>query len=282
MMMKKKYNKRFTKTEKVDPKRARDLLATMKHNRKVTRTVVADYARQMREGLWRSTSQGLIINWFGELMNGQHRLLAVIESGKTIEIDITYGEDPDNFMVLDKHRKRDLKDDLSIAGVEYPRETAAMYRIYLDLIQTKPDRYIAFGGRTRWGWKPESAIEWAKKNKAKIIHVIQKCKQKQARPVLRPPAIMMALYYRLYEINPEDADAFFEELVKGCKTGPVAKLREALEALMLERVRGSTPPRYMWAALVIKAWNAYVEGRRLRTLTFDGGNEPFPTVSTLE
>jgi hypothetical protein len=279
--MSKKHAKRFTKTERVGPQRARELLATMRHNRKVTRTVVADYARQMREGLWRSTSQGLIVDWNNQLMNGQHRLLAVIESGKTIEVDVTYGEDPDNFMVLDKHRKRDLKDDLSIAGVDYPAETSRLYRIYLDLMQTKPDRYIAFGGRTRWGWKPETAIEWAKENRAQLIHVIQKCKTVQAKQFLRPPAIMMALYYRLYELNPTDADEFFAELIKGCATGPVGKLRESLDELMLERVKGSTPPRYMWAALVIKAWNAYVQGKRLRQLKFDGGYEPFPLIENV-
>jgi len=274
----KKHTKRYTKTEKVDSKRARELLATMRHNRKVTRTVVEDYARQMREGLWRSTSQGLIIDWNNQLMNGQHRLLAVVESGVTIEVDVTYGEDPENFMVLDKHRKRDLRDDLSIAGVEYPIETSRLYRVYLDIIQTKPDRYIAFGARTRWGWKPETAIDWAKENQAKLIHVIQKCKQKQAKAILRPPAIMMALYYRFYELEPEHADEFFGELIKGCGTGAVGKLRDALEGLMMERVRGSSPPRYMWAALVIKAWNAYVQGKRLRSLGFEGGSELFPVI----
>jgi hypothetical protein len=276
--MTRKQQKRFTKTEKVGPKRARALLATMKTNRKVTRTVVIDYARQMREGMWRSTSQGLIIDWDGHLMNGQHRLLAVIESGVTIEVDITYGEDPDNFMVLDKHRKRDLSDALSIAGIEYPNETSRLYRVYLDLIQTKDDRYIAFGARTRWGWKPERAIEWAKENRARLVHVIHVCKGPQAKKVLRPPAVMMALYYRLHEIDEEQADAFFKQLVDGCKTGPVGKLREALDGLMLQRVQGTIPPRYMWPALVIKAWNAYVNGKRLRQLEFDGGYEPFPDI----
>jgi len=31
-------------------------------------------------------------------------------------------------------------------------------------------------------------------------------------------------------------------------------------------------------ALVIKAWNAFLRGKRPRKLTFDGGYEPFPEI----
>ena len=270
--------KRYTKTERITPKRAQALLATMRRNRQITRKVVERYVREMREGRWRSMGQGIAVDWNGCLMDGQHRLLAVIESGVTVEMDVTYNEDPENFKVRDKHRRRTIADDLSIADVQYPNESARIYRLWLDLQHTKPDRYVAFGKQSRFGWNSEEAIKWVKANEEDLAHVIERCRRKDAKRALQPPSLMQMLYFQFYQIDPEGADDFVEKLIGGCGgAGPVPKLREAMDMLLLEKVRGMAPPQYLFAALTIKAWNAIREGKRPRVIAF-GPKELFPEI----
>jgi len=277
---KRKYKKRFTKTEKVSPSRARKLLATMVHNnRPVDLRRVKRYVKKMLEGTWRSTSQGLIIDWFGRLGNGQHRLLAVIESGVTIEIDITYGEDPENFLIWDKHKQRTLTDDFFIAEIEHPKESARMYRVYLDLLETTPKRFVALGHRR--GVSHEDALTWCRQNEHARLHVIEKCKAKEARRRLRPPAIFMGVYYYLYERTPDAADSFFDQLIHGAagSVDPVTQLRESLDQLMIESMRGVTIPKYVYAALVFKAFNAWMARKSVESIWFDP-SEGFPEVTS--
>lgn len=86
----------------VTPEMARSWLSNQhEHQRPVRATKVEDYAIVMRNGQWKCTSQGITFDTRGKLMDGGHRLHAVIESGCTIQMRVTNGEDPKNFPAYD-------------------------------------------------------------------------------------------------------------------------------------------------------------------------------------
>lgn len=60
-------------------------------NRPVSHDVVLAYARDMKNGEWQSTHQGIAFNDKDELIDGQHRLYAVALSGCTIRMMVTFG-----------------------------------------------------------------------------------------------------------------------------------------------------------------------------------------------
>ena len=60
-------------------------------NRPVKADVVAAYARDMVAGLWRPTHQGVAFNDRDELIDGQHRLLAIVKAGVTVRMMVTFG-----------------------------------------------------------------------------------------------------------------------------------------------------------------------------------------------
>jgi len=83
-----------TRIENITPKKAQALLD--KHwiperQRKPSQSVVDSYARAMRTGQWVLTHQGIGIDDNGELVDGLHRLLAIVQSGATIPMMITTG-----------------------------------------------------------------------------------------------------------------------------------------------------------------------------------------------
>lgn len=59
---------------------------------------------------------GIQFDWFGRIGNGQHRLLAVIQSGVSVEFYVERGLDPEAFNYTDKNRPRSGADDLAAAG----------------------------------------------------------------------------------------------------------------------------------------------------------------------
>lgn len=61
------------------------------NNRKVSLDTVRGYAREMVNKKWLPTHQGLAFNSRDELIDGQHRLMAVVMSGETVRMLVTFG-----------------------------------------------------------------------------------------------------------------------------------------------------------------------------------------------
>lgn len=88
--------------EEIDPKQAQALLnKSVEGNRTVSLTRAARYIEDMREGFWEVTHQGIAIDEDGNLLDGQHRLKAVIEAGVSAKFMVCYGVPRDTFWLMD-------------------------------------------------------------------------------------------------------------------------------------------------------------------------------------
>lgn len=75
----------------ITPAMAAEWLERNARNRKVSWDTVDAYARDMRAGNWLVTHQGLAFNKRDELIDGQHRLHAIIRAGVTVMMLVTFG-----------------------------------------------------------------------------------------------------------------------------------------------------------------------------------------------
>ncbi|MFE6486615.1 hypothetical protein ACFVGN_27280 [Streptomyces sp. NPDC057757] len=78
----------------------------LERNRRYSTAIETKYATEMSAGLWKTTHQGIAFDWDGFLLDGQHRLGAIVRVDKPIRLDIRVGCDPDTFDVLDVGHKR--------------------------------------------------------------------------------------------------------------------------------------------------------------------------------
>lgn len=78
----------------------------LQRNRRYSTAIEAKWAAEMRAGLWKTTHQGIAFDWDGFLLDGQHRLGAIVKADKPIKLDVRVGCDPDTFDVLDVGHKR--------------------------------------------------------------------------------------------------------------------------------------------------------------------------------
>ena len=105
----------------VDPTLAKHWLENNFRNRPVSEDVVKAYAWDMANGDWVPTHQGVAFNDQDELIDGQHRLLAIIRSGATIRMMVTFGlaskiegRETTTMDAVDRGRTRSVSDQLKI------------------------------------------------------------------------------------------------------------------------------------------------------------------------
>jgi len=90
----------------VSPELARTWLVNNNFNRPKNMETVAKYVRQIRDGRWRLTHQGVAMTKHGFLLDGQHRLFAIVECNVTLPMRVCVNEPIENYEVIDCGRNR--------------------------------------------------------------------------------------------------------------------------------------------------------------------------------
>ena len=128
--------------EIITPDRAKQFLQNMKNDRPLSKNSVANYAEVMRRGEWKFNGDPIRLNTEGKLMDGQHRLHAIINSGKAQKMIVLYGLDSTVFDTIDVGKKRSPSDLLGIAGFTHGTALASTTRallIYESGVHWAPD-----------------------------------------------------------------------------------------------------------------------------------------------
>jgi hypothetical protein len=122
----------------ITPARAEEMLAANTANRPLSRPTVRSFAEAMRRGDWLVTHQGIAFDTEGVLVDGQHRLAAVIEADMPVEMTVFTEVEPHTFDVLDTGKRRNAADVLAIEGEKSSTTLAAMVRTVW-LYYNRPD-----------------------------------------------------------------------------------------------------------------------------------------------
>lgn len=96
--------------ETITPQMAAELLARNIENRPLRASTVSRYAQEMTHGLWQVSPQPIIVGTSGRLLDGQHRLTAVVKSGQTVQMAVARNVSEAVFSVLDRGVTRSLSD----------------------------------------------------------------------------------------------------------------------------------------------------------------------------
>ena len=105
----------------IDPATAKRWLENNFRNRPIKEDVVQAYARDMINGVWVATHQGVAFNDKDELIDGQHRLSAIVLAGVTVRMMVTFGlpskidgKEMTTMDCVDRGRTRSVADQLTI------------------------------------------------------------------------------------------------------------------------------------------------------------------------
>ncbi len=265
--------------ESIGPKLAAEYLRSNAENRKISKVTVRRYAGDMRRGEWVVNGEAIKFDEHGRLMDGQHRLLAIVESGATIDIAVFRDVARDTFKTLDSGKIRSPSDSLSALGRPNPNELGAALRL---LVHYQSDSWTDHMRLRMTNTQIVAALELH----PDLPDVSDRAMTKPLRARLITGSANVFGYYCCSRIDDDRAQEFFTRLADGRFTRkdqqPIYVLRERLIEVSAEAV--STPPRVKLAWL-ISAWNHYYARAELGRLSRTPGAmprfdpEPFPHLS---
>ena len=76
---------------RISPSDAKQLLQHNEDNRQPSDSIVNKYKNDMNNGVWQDSASQIQISKHGKLLNGQHRLRAIVESNTSQILTITEG-----------------------------------------------------------------------------------------------------------------------------------------------------------------------------------------------
>ena len=119
------------KIETITPELAKRILEkNYKKQRSVRKSHCTYLAKEMREGRWRVNGETIVFSEKGTLINGQHRINAVVQSGVACDFLVVRDIPEDYFNTMDKVAPRNGADALTIAGFKNSAYKAAAAQIF--------------------------------------------------------------------------------------------------------------------------------------------------------
>lgn len=261
--------------ETITPERAQLYLEHNGRNRPIRPSRVHELASSMLRGEWHLTHQGMAFDEDGVLLDGQHRLLAVIEAGVPVQMLVARQADAASFSVLDIGSRRMASDMLAIYG----EKNSGILSQALGWLFRREQHLLL----TRARPTPLQLLDVLARHPA-IRDSIRVVSEMEPRSLL-VPGMATWLHYEFSLKDPEEADIFFYNVGKGedlSADTPEFIVRQRILNLALSH-NGRTIRQYMShviAAYLVKAWNARVTGETLRVLRFRT-DETFPEIKGL-
>lgn len=238
--------------------------------RKFSSDTSARYQKDMEQGRWReATPEGLIFDTEGWIISAQHRLKAQANAGRTLKWRIFVNEPRDISPFLEQGRRRTAADLLTVRYGTYVSSGARHLAAVAD-----GDRW----GLPRYGKITVSEVVATYQDWPELtwhVQAVMAC-QREANIPAGPHLAVLAQAART-----ESVDRITGWL-EGVRTGfdlskgdPRANLRNRFRGGLTSY--GKVNKRDMTYALIVKAWNAYVNDQRLTVLKFLPSEE-LPTV----
>lgn len=266
----------------IGPKEATGLLEIARadptfRNRKISQVRVSRYARDLREGRWSRQFDPIRIGTDGVLLDGQHRLHAIVQSKVAIPMLVIWKLDRSVFSTLDAGRPRSVVDALCSKGTPDANRAAAIISKVITYRDSVGKSYLSQYQLSIVS--PAERIEVAQgieeEHPGRLHALTQFCHRLNTAGISGSPSIAAVILLRM-DAHPELAARFGTEMEKG-EGLMLGSASLALRNRLL-KMRGEVAKNDPSIPLLVaKAWNAFVEDRPTFRLQVNTG-ETYPEL----
>lgn len=261
----------------ITPEIASQWLDVNYKNRPLRKRGANAYGRDVESNNWVLTGDTIKFDWFGRLVDGQHRLTAVATSGKPITSLVVWGVDPRARKFTDTGMARQYRDVLRMEDVPN-----------WDIIAPFIRRVVLWDPPTneRLNFSRDK-ITPAEHEDALVLHPeVHHCAAFAAEVPLNGIRLSRSLvafvYWVLLYANADEAREFMTKVGSGANIGdrdPIMRLRIWVSEYGRRDRRFDA--EFLWRSVV--AWNAWMEGRSLMKIQLPRGGmkaDNFPRLRT--
>lgn len=245
----------------VTPEQAAAWLDGNVHNRRLVQRRVDDLTGVILRGEWQLNGDGIRFDANGTLLDGQHRLWAVVLSERAVEMLVVRGLAQSSQETMDLGARRNLGDVLRLRGHRNPGALATVVSYWW-----RYENGFVRVPSARPSIPQASAVLEANPT---LVEVVDDTAALVRRFHL-PKGVVAAAWYEFHSIDAVRAGQFMQSLLdgKGLLDGdPVLALRHRLErrASGEDRV-SSRGDAVVIHALFVKSWNAHRSGLPMERL----------------
>ena len=256
--------------EPITPGLAKEYLEKyIKKNRPCNSRRAASMAADMTEGRW-GISPPIVMTAKDGMLDGQHRMEAVVLSQKTVNFLVMRGVHEDNYKHWDSGRIRSAADTLRYAGCPSWAAANAVQLIRAWLFYSDDRLHqLSTGGGTVPITNEQVVRSW-EKDKNELLHVLGWFREAGLKFMNNKG--LKILYYLTAWKHPRKAKTFMANVAAppvGDKTSPAAALNRALQNHFTAGAGSASLARLnrqQQLAYPILAWNAHMDGRDLHHL----------------
>lgn len=262
----------------VTPEMAAQWLEGKCPNRTVSEVLVNKFARDMANGAWHLNGETVVFDTNEALLDGQHRLWAIVISGITVRMCVVKGADPSSMETFDTGRSRSFSDVLKIKGDSTAPKLASAAARWWRWYDNFRQGHLTHGGtpshdELKLSYENHPSIESA-------LGIITAHGKGHKRSVVVPAGILTFALSGALEANEQKAEQWFVQLL----TGEGLKMHDPAWTLRERMIADKSSLRRMDSmtvcAYTVKSWNAHYRGRDLKHLKWGvnkgGDMEAFP------
>lgn len=251
----------------ITPDGAKKMLQKNFGNRTMSLRHVTFLANEIIGGRWKVNGDPIRFGKDGRLLDGQHRLAAVVKSGKPIESVVISGFGQDIFDTIDCGKKRCAADALSCLGEKNSVRVASAL--------TLVDRYLTCRlGRSHSRVYSNTEVEALLDKHPGIRESIMTGVKAKG---LIFGSIVDACNYLFRQKDQDLAELFFRRVLRGISLSDNDPEYVLRSRLVKNATATAKLDRITMFALCVKAWNAVRSGRKIKALRWDD-DEDFPTI----
>lgn len=249
-----------TSTLRITPAKAKLYLDQNKGNRPLQKTHVLFLASEIENGNWKCNGESIKIGKDKQIIDGQHRLTAIVKANKSIMTVVMTGLDPDVFDTIDTGKNRSPGDTYALMGEKNTNQLAALiknlHRYYMNDWKKPPRLSNSEFEKLLERWPDARTV--VNNNSLKS-------------PGLMNLRIIHFCYYVFKKKNKDQALEFMTKLCNGndlAARSPIMAVRNKIIEGNLKGMR-MDPDTVM--TLIFKAWNMYRDGKSTTRMTYKRG-----------
>lgn len=259
--------------ETITPEIAKEYLKFNRFNRPISAETVSFYAEQLRKGLWRVNGEAICFAEGGALLNGQHRLEAIVKSGVPMTVWVIRGCENDSMPTYDSGRTRKVGDVFGLHGIKDANKISS---IVSRTMMIKEEQSFILGRSSSGNLRGRKKISKAELLDEYYSSVeIYKSAGVMASTYRRKLGLMtvteiggLMAYLIKFKMHDESVVIKFFDMLfdyKDLTNSTINDLRNKIIRDGLSAKKMS--PRHK-SAIITKAWNYYIQGRLVKNLSW--------------
>lgn len=256
-----------TSIEVITPRIAAEMLRRNTRNRNVRPQYVRQLADSLLRGEWATNGDAIRFDTEGVLLDGQHRLHAVVLSGVEMSTIVIRDLPPDVMKTIDINRSRTAGDYLRLEGVQSPNSIAACAKL---IIQWDRDRLNACRQVNSSGITTTQIANLIEKIGVEVLLEAVRTASRVREQLPMPPASIALTWFLTSQIDRADAEEFFARLADGqglLENNPIYLLRRAVYNRALKGGRRRWTPAEA-VGMTLKTWNLARKGETRTVLSW--------------